>query len=511
MSGAVSNQHRGGDRVAALKHELREQRLLGSVRSLLSWDEETNLPSGATENRALQTALLARLQHERRIAPAFTELVTELAASSGLDEDTAVLARESFREVSQAQKLPSALVERLAFVSSQTHAAWVAARKNDDFGGVLPQLTELISLVREYGSALDSAAPYDALLDLYEPGLTAAEVERLFSELRPPLQALLDRVTTAQESSGLPEIDPSLISLLNLPNQEVLCRALAEAIGFSFEHGRLDTSHHPFCQESGPTDVRLTIRYGESEPFRAIYALLHEAGHGLYEQGFLPQYWFSPLAEACSLGMHESQSLFWENLIGRSRPFMGYLLQLCATRLSDQKGASNLAGGVDENALYRAVNRVQRSLIRVEADEVSYSLHVMVRFDLERKLISGSLAPKDLPEAWNQSYRDYIGAVAPSDQDGVLQDIHWYIGSFGYFPTYVLGRLYAAELHGAMEADIGSLDPLVAGGNFAPILSWLRTKVHRHGKRYPADVLMKSILGRPAGAAAMVKYLESKF
>lgn len=496
-------------RINALKAELREQRLLGSVRSLLSWDEETNLPAGAADNRARQSALLARLAHERRTAPEYVRLVTELHDATGHDEDGAVLVRESFREVRQALKLPAALVERLALVSSQTHAAWIEARRDNDFQRVLPHLTELVSLSREYGAALDADKPYDALLDLYEPELTAAEVERLFGELHPPLRALLDRLTDGTNRAA-PEVPAAVRAVLGLRNQERLCKTLAEAIGFDFRCGRLDTSHHPFCQEIGPTDVRLTIRYGEDDPFRAIYALLHEAGHGLYEQGFDPAHWHGPLAEACSLGMHESQSLFWENLVGRSRPFLEYLLRLCRELFGGEPAAAALAG-VDTEALFQGVNRVERSLIRVEADEVSYSLHVMVRFELERRLFSGALAVRDLPEAWNVSYRDYIGASSPTDRDGVLQDIHWYIGSFGYFPTYVLGRLYAAELHGAMEQQLGPLDERVSRGEFGAILGWLRTAVHRHGKRYPAGRLMHSILGRPASAGAMIGYLERKF
>lgn len=479
--------------------ELRELRLLSSVRMLLSWDEETYLPSGAAPNRAEQLALLARLVHERRTSSAHRDLVSSLAERSDLGADSHAIIREAKREIAQAVSIPASLVDALARTASETHAAWLSARRQNSMEPVIEPLSRLVRLTREHGSALNPARAYDGLLDLYEPGLSEPEVERLFGELRAPLTDLLER------SAGLgAEIPGSIVRTLTRPRQEVLCRTLAERIGFDFTRGRLDVSNHPFCQEIGPTDIRLTVRYDESDPFRAIFALLHEAGHGLYEQGFDEAHWYGPLAEACSLGAHESQSLFWENIIGRSRAFAGYLADVIAELFPD-------AGPrLDEAAIFSSANRIRRSLTRVEADEVSYALHVMVRFEIERALMNGDLEVTGIPGAWNDLYRSHIG-IAPEDPlSGPLQDIHWYIGSFGYFPTYVLGRIYAAELAGALSGAVGPLDLLVRDGRFGPILEWLRENVHRHGKRFTAAELLGRILGREPSARAMLDYLETK-
>lgn len=489
-----------------LVSRMREAELLGSCASLLSWDEQTHLPPRGAEHRANQLALLAGLTHERKTNPRIGELLDELEAA-GCDpdpeSDQAVNVREIRRSYQRAVKLPKQLVEELSRTTSLAQQAWVEAKKNADFPAFLPWLTRIVALKREEAAALGSASgvPYDALLDDYEPGMTAAEVAAVFQPLREELVRLVAQIQ--QTGRQL----PVEIVQRHYPRQgqRVLAESAARCIGFSFEAGRLDESPHPFCSGIGPGDCRLTTRFHDHHFNAAFFGVLHEAGHGIYEQGLRTDAFGLPMGQACSLGIHESQSRMWENFVGRSRSFWEYFYR------SAQQAFPAALGDVSLDDFYRAINDVRPSFIRVEADEVTYNLHIMLRFELEQHLLSGQLVPADVPGAWNELVGKFLGIQPHNDAVGCLQDIHWSGGLIGYFPTYALGNMYAAQFFESAQAELGSLHDMFRQGDFQPLKAWLNEKIHRHGKRYPAAQLVRVVTGRPLSAEPLVNHLRNKF
>ena len=492
----------------SLLRELREIGTLSSVSSLLSWDEQTHLPRRGAAHRANQAAMLASMAHARLTSPRVGDLLSAAegaltSAERAGDGDAAANLRETRRLYERARKLPPDLVEELSRTEVLAQQAWTGARERSDFGAFEPWLAKTIALKRRQADCLGYAAtgdPYDALLDEYEPGETAAGIRRVFESLRGPLVELIDAI--AQSSRRAP-VD-LLARHYPAAAQEQFARETAKAVGFDFEAGRLDVSVHPFCSDLGPGDVRITTRYREDDFGDAFFGVLHETGHALYEQGLPAGHFGTPLGAAVSLGIHESQSRLWENFVGRSRAFWKW----CLPRAKRAFPAA--LGNVRDDEWYFAVNDVRPSFIRTEADEATYNLHVLLRFELERAMLAGELAARDVPPAWNEKMRQYLGITPPDDARGCLQDIHWSGGSVGYFPTYTLGNLYAAQFFEKARAALGDLDAMLAAGEFAPLLGWLRGTVHRHGKRYTARRLVKQVTGSDLRAEPLLRHLRAK-
>jgi carboxypeptidase Taq len=498
-----------------------EAATLHSVSSLLYWDQETYMPAGAAAARADQLSLMAGLLHERHTSPRIGELLAACEADPALvgraSSPSAANIREMRRDYDLATKLPRALVTELAKVASQSQEAWKTARADSNFALFAPWLTRMLDLSRRKAECLGvppgpdgrAGEPYDALLDLHEPGLTARHVESIFTPLRSHLTDLVGRVASSR--TRVPAkwlrvaVDPA--------RQHAFGLQVLAAMGFDLEAGRLDTTTHPFCDGIGPGDTRLTTRYRGEAFTDALYGTMHEAGHGLYEQGLpkrrvngRPGFYGQPLAEAASFGLHESQSRLWENFVGRSREFWTWALPRA------NRAFGKALAGCRVSDLYAAVNRVTPSFVRVEADETTYNLHVMIRFELERALLANDLPVKDLPAEWRRRYKDYLGVEVPSDDGRLnhLQDVHWSAGLFGYFPTYTLGNLYAAQFWEQIEQDVPDLRRQLSRGEFLPLRDWLRDRIHRHGRRYRAVELCRRITGRGLSSDPLKRHLTGK-
>jgi carboxypeptidase Taq len=488
----------------ALIRELREISLLGSVGSVLGWDERTQMPPAGAEHRAAQSSLLARMIHERFTSPRVDELLREVETSDLVrdpESDPAVNARETRRSYDRARKLPSSLVEEMSRVAVLAQQAWGDARAKSDYAAFEPWLRKTLDLKRQEARCVGYKADmYDALLDEFEPGETAASLRKTFAGLRVPLVDLIGKIVGSGRVAPIEILERSYPPEM----QAKLARTVAQAVGFNFDAGRLDVSLHPFCTGLGPGDTRMTTRYNPRYIVDSFFGVLHETGHGLYDQGLPAQHFGTPRGEAISLGIHESQSRMWENFVGRSRSFWTHFLP--QTRASFPQAFE----GVTEDDWYFAVNDVRPSLIRTEADEATYNLHIMLRFELEQSLLNDDLSTKDLPAAWNQKMREYLGLTPPDDANGCLQDIHWSGGAIGYFPTYTLGNLYAAQFFEQARKDLGDLDSQFARGDFAPLLGWLRQNIHRHGKRYRAGDLVRRVTGQALSAEPLLRHLRAK-
>jgi carboxypeptidase Taq len=482
----------------------RQAALLDCVVALLDWDEHTMMPEAAGDYRAEQTATVSRLAHERWIDRQFGQELAELAQGPMVaDPDAAeavnIVRLRRYQE--RRARLPANLVEELTRASVLGQQAWRDARRQNDFGVLCPQLERVFSLKREQADLLGFPhTRYDALLDDYEPETLTAEVSRVLAGLR---EELVPLVAAVRESRRRP--DASILArTFPAAAQESFGRAAAQAIGFDFTRGRLDVTIHPFCTTLGPHDCRITTRYNERHFNEAFFGILHEAGHGIYEQGLPPEQFGLPLGQAASLGVHESQSRLWENMVGRSAAFWRHYFP------EAQRHFPEALGDVSVEAFHFAVNEVRPSLVRIEADEVTYNLHILIRFELETALVAGDLAVADLPGAWAERYEKYLGIRPANDVEGVLQDIHWPSGLIGYFSTYTLGNLYAAQIMTQADADLGGLDDLLARGQFQPLRDWLRTQVHQHGQRYRGPQLVERITRRPLTHAPLIAYLRRK-
>ncbi len=488
----------------ALSARLREIGTLQSVQATLSWDQETMMPAAAAEFRGEEMALLSSLIHGKATDPALGDLMEAAGEQAEAREDETLRAelREIRRDYENACKLPTELVSELALAGTRGLTAWKHARAESRFEVFRPHLEGLMDLNRRKAARLldgKGGVPYDALLDEFEPGLKSARLEELFTPLRRDLVPLIEELTVAPDRP-----DPAMHSVpVPVDLQARFSREVAEAIGYDFNAGRLDVSTHPFTEGLAPGDTRITSRFQEAPFADGLGSTMHEAGHALYEQG-LPKKEFHgrPLSQAVSLGIHESQSRLWENQVGRSRPFWTWALPKASEILG--------LGALDLDQVYRAMNIVTPSLIRVESDEATYNLHIMLRFDLERAMLHGDLKPADLPGAWNDRVRSDLGLTVPDDARGCLQDIHWSMGAIGYFPTYTLGNLYSAQIWEALRVDLPELDRQMASGEFQPLLSWLRDKIHRHGRRWQAEELGRRVTGKSLGHEPLMRYLGSK-
>lgn len=489
-----------------LLQEVRKTALLESCSSLLGWDEQTYMPSGGAEHRSQQQSLLAGMVHERATSSRIGELLAAVERSNVVADPVSPAAanvREIRRDYDRATKLPRRLVEELSRVSSLAQQAWIEARKKSDFPHFLRWLEQIVSLKREEAAAIGfgNGVPYDALLDQFEPGTTTAEVKRLFG----PLQDDLVKLIAAISSSGKRPDRSILTRNYPVESQRRFSIDAAKQIGFDFDAGRLDETAHPFCSGIGPGDCRLTTRYNSHHFPGAFFGTLHEAGHGIYDQGLDRAAFGSPLGSAVSLGIHESQSRMWENFVGRSRAFWRHFFPKA------QQAFPEALRDVTLEAFYAAINDVEASFIRVEADEATYNLHILLRFDIEQQLVAGDLAPRDVPGVWNDTFRRYFNLTPPTDALGCLQDIHWSFGGIGYFPTYTLGNMNAAQLFIAARRDLGDLDAAFARGEFQPLKEWLNAKIHRRGKLLRASRLVEDVTGSPLSHRPLMQHLHAKF
>jgi carboxypeptidase Taq len=479
-------------------HQLADVDRMGS---LLSWDQQTLMPRHGAEARARAVATLRVIRHHLLTDPHLGELLDE-ARAADLGPHRAAMVRVLSHTRGRAVRLPDDLVRRLAVAGSRGQAVWEEARAARDWELFRPCLEEMVALKREQADLLGhDGEAYDALMDAFEPGMRTARVEPLFTALADELQTLLRAIAAAG-----PPSEPHFAGRhFSDGVQWDFTMRLLRDIGFDLEAGRQDRSAHPFTTTIALHDIRLTTRIDESDPFSAISSTMHEAGHGLYDQGFDPDYEDTPIAEAPSLGLHESQSRLWENLVGRSRPFWEHYTPVMREMFGDA-----MAGATADD-VYREVNRVQPSLIRVEADEVTYNLHVMIRFGLELALLRGQLEVADLPGEWDAAYERRLGVRPPHVGVGVLQDVHWSTGSFGYFPTYTLGNLYSAILWERISADLPDIDGQLGRAEFAPLLEWLRSHIHRAGYLHEGDDLIHQVTGSRLGHAPFMRYLWAKF
>lgn len=474
----------------------RETQALAHIAGRLEWDQETMMPRGAAPQRGEECAAIATVLHARRIDPKVTEWLSALDESD-LGATQQAQLRHIRRSHDRNRKVPAALAARIARVTSEGQGIWAEARSEDDVAAFTPVLAEIIALRREEAEALAEGGDlYDALLADYEPGTTGAELEAMFGALRPELSALRGAVRAA-------DAPPALSGTFDEAAQMKLTRKLAKTFGYDMTHGRVDKAVHPFSSGGG-LDVRITTRTNAQDPFNCFYSTIHEVGHAAYEQNIHRDYLLTPLGEGVSMGVHESQSRIYENQIGRSRAFTGWLY-------GEMRDAFGDFGIADEDTFYACVNRVSDGYIRTEADELQYNLHVLLRFDLERALISGDLQVANLEAAWNDRFEADFGFAVDTPANGVLQDVHWSVGLFGYFPTYTLGNVYAGCLHEAMRVAVPDLDSQLAQGDTSGATTWLRDHVQTHGGLYePRDVIARARGAEPS-EAPLLAYLKEKF
>jgi len=488
-----------------LIEKIKEVALIGSVESLLGWDEQCYLPRGGAEHRANQSAYMSGLFHKKFIDPRIGELLGELENSDLMKDelsDEAVNIREIKYDYDKAVKIPQKLVEELSHTTSMAHGVWAKARNENDFPSFLPYLEKIIKLVKEKAECLGyKKEAYDALLDNYEPGATVDSIGKVFAGFRDDLVALVKAIGDSSQKPDVSIVEREYA----VDRQEMFGRSAAAAIGYNFDTGRLDITAHPFTTEIGPGDVRITTRYNPKHLGQALFGTLHESGHGMYEQGLPVEHFGTPRGESISLGIHESQSRLWENQVGRGKPFWKHFFPRA------QQMFHEALGGVKFDDFYFAINDVRPSLIRVEADEVTYNLHIILRFEMEHALISGDLAAKDAPGAWNDKFKQFFDLTPPTDAEGVMQDVHWSAGYFGYFPTYSLGNLYSAQFYAKAKEDIPDLEKQFEIGQFGALKKWLNENIHSHGRRYRAEKLAEVVTGQPLTPKPLMDYLKAKY
>lgn len=475
----------------------RETEALAQVAGRLGWDQETMMPRGAAEQRGEENAAMEAMLHGRRTDPKIGDWIAKAQAPDAAGARMVELIRRDFERTAA---VPVRLAAEIARVTSVAQGIWAEARAKDDVAHFLPVLTEVIRLTREKGAALVAGGfgsdAYDAILDDYEPGATAASIGQMFDRMRPRLVALREAVLGAAQPKPLSGTFPRAAQL-------ELSRKMAGAFGYDWGRGRLDLAVHPFCSGSG-NDVRITTRVSESDPLNCLYSTIHETGHATYEQAVDQAYLLTPIGRGASMGVHESQSRIYENQLGRSRAFTGWVFD-------QMQAAFGAAGAADADAFYATVNRVTPGYIRTESDEVQYNLHIMMRFDLERQLIAGTLAPADLEAAWNDRFKADFGVAVDRPANGMLQDVHWSVGLFGYFPTYALGNVYAGCLNQAMRADLPDLDASLAKGDASAAADWLAGKLRRFGAlRSPAETVHHACGFAPT-EGPLLDYLDAKF
>lgn len=494
-------QKSSADLYAAYKETTQKAADLNNASAVLGWDQEVYMPAKGFEVRGRQLATLASLAHEMLTSEAYGNQLQELAGRGDLADDEKRNVELSLEDYNKNKKLSAAFVEAITQQTSASYNAWIQSRKENKFSIYAPELDKMIQLKKQQASMYGyESNPYDALLDEYEKGASVALLDRVFGDVKQQLPVLLDKIKTAQQ------VDDSFF-LCNYPKQAQwdFSMDVLHAMGYDFEAGRQDMSEHPFTTSFAPTDVRVTTRVDENNYSSLLWSSIHEGGHALYEQGLPIEQYGLPLGAAASLGIHESQSRLWENNVGRGKQFWHHfypkLQQYFPQQLND----------VTVEAFYKGMNKVEPSLIRTEADEVTYHFHVMIRYEIEKGLMNGDLFTEDLPEAWNGLYNKYLGVSAQDDKTGVLQDVHWAHGSFGYFPTYSLGSFYAAQFYLQAVKEMPTLADDIANGRLLGLREWLRGKVHQYGRRYTSEELCKQITGTGLDFKVFMQYAHEKY
>lgn len=476
---------------------------LVEISAILHWDQNTYMPQAAAENRARQTTLIEEMVTNKWNEPELKSLIEGIDDAALNDEEKAMM-RNIRRATRYYFNVPKKTILSFAETTTKAFSVWQEARANNDFKAFRPYLTEIVAMKREIAGYLGyKKNPYDALLDLYEPGLTSIECEKVFSYLQPRITSLLKRIVSSKEYRK-PISFMKGSHVYDEAHQRELTTFLLNRMTYPGAEGRLDVSAHPFTTTLGAYDVRITTNYHEDDVRSAFASTIHEAGHGLYELGVDRAYDHTPFAGGVSLAVHESQSRFWENQVGRSYEFSKFMKPL----LESMFPKAFISTTVDEWVKY--VNYVQPGLIRIEADEVTYNLHIILRFEMESALINGTIDVKDVPDAWNQKMEKYLGIIPPNDAKGCLQDVHWSYGDMGYFPTYCLGTLFAAQFTNKMEKDM-NLGELIAAGDLAPIRQWLRDKIHIYGSRFMPEEIITKVTGEPLNPKYFIDYLEKKY
>src|ERR1700686_4290501 len=493
------------DSLERLKAILAEVTDLSRSAAVLEWDQETYMPPRGVAARSDQLSTLLRLSHVRFTADEVGDLLSKLedeTADRPFDSYEASLVRVTRRDYEQERKLPPELVAEAARASSTARPLWEKARREADFTIFAPALEKNVELNRQIADALGySERPYDALLDRYEPGLTTDQLETIFAELKRAIVPLVADIARHADAVD----DRMLYRGFDPATQLKYALDLVAKLGYDLERGRQDISTHPFSPSFGPGDVRITTRVSRDFFNECLFGSIHESGHAMYNQGIGDDVDRTPLWGGASPGVHESQSRLWENLVGRSLPFWKHFFPSLRNAFPEP------LKGIDDESFFRAVNKSYPSLIRVEADEVTYNMHVLLRFELENELLEGTLKVMDLPEAWNQRVKAYLGINVPNDREGVLQDIHWTSASFGIFPGYTLGNLIGAQLMAKARVDMPDLDAQFEAGQFAPLLGWLHRNVHRHGRKFTPNELLERATGKPLTAAPWIAYVRQKF
>jgi carboxypeptidase Taq len=488
-----------------LKNKLQEMYHLGSALAVLNWDQETYMPPKGALQRAMTIANLSGILHEKFTSKVFESLLKkskELLDDEKLDSSEAAIVREIWREFERQKRLPVEFVKEMAQVCSEGHNIWIEAKKKSDFKIFLPKLKRIVELKRREAELVGyKKSPYDALLDSYEPHATAEEVSITLAELKDFLVPFLQKIRESKV-----KIDSNMLKgNFSVEKQRKFNEEVAKKIGYDFEAGRLDVSEHPFSTGFHPQDARITTRFKKDDLLDSLFGTIHETGHALYEQGLLTENFGTPLGESISLGIHESQSRMWENIVGKSLLFWKYFHPILQKKFPKPFAKIN----VDE--FYRVINHVEPSLIRIESDEVTYNLHIILRFEIEKDLVEGTIEVENLPEIWNAKVKEYLGIEVPNDASGVLQDVHWSGGGIGYFPTYTLGNLYSAQFWSAAKKGIINLEDEISHGEFSHLREWLRKNIHMHGKIYTADQLVREVTGEPLSSRYFVDYIKEKF
>jgi len=494
------------DAYSELIQKLKKIATLGSCGSVLGWEERTYMPRGGSEHRAAQLSLLAGMEHEMSVDPRIGELLAAIEGSDLVkdpDSPEAANIREIRFRYDRDTKLPTDLVEEKAKVTTLAQGKWVEARKKSDFKAFLPWLEKVVDLTIKVAECYGfKDEPYDALLEGYEPGMTTKEVAEVFGKLRPELVELNKKIAHAPKKP-----DKSIVErVYDKDLQKVFGESVAATMGFDFNEGRLDVTTHPFCSGFGPGDTRITTRYNPHRLNDALFGIMHEAGHALYEMGIDKKNHFGePIGGSSSLAIHESQSRMWENQVGRSKDFWVYFFPQA------QRIFRDALNGVKLDDFYGAINYSEPSYIRVEADEATYNLHIMLRFELERALVKRDLKPADVAGEWNKRFKEYVGVEVDTDAHGCLQDVHWSAGLIGYFPTYCLGNLYSAQFFAKAKKDMPDLPEQMQRGNLKPLLDWLRKNIHQHGSRYRARQLGERVTGQPLSHVPLMDYMKAKY
>ena len=490
------------EKLEQLKERLGEVADIGRAANVLGWDQQVNMPPGGNEARGQQLATLSKIAQEKFITDEVGSLIDDLKQEfDGADTDEAALVRVAARNYDKARRVPPSFIAEQAIVTSRAFEAWVEARSKSDFSIFRPHLEKVVELVHKYVSFFPTGDhPYDTLLDDFEPGMKTAEVKEIFDGLRPKQVKLIKGIAASRQVK-----DDFLFKKYNEKKLNDFGVDVITRFGYDWSRGRQDKAPHPFQESFSVNDVRITTRYEVENPLAMLFSTMHEAGHALYEQGVNPSYERTPLAGGTSLAVHESQSRMWENLVGRSLAFWEHFYP------AFKKTFSSHLDGVSLKSFYKAINKVEPSLIRVNADEATYNLHIMLRLELEIGMVEGTLAVKDLPEIWNAKMHEYLGITPPDDASGVLQDIHWSGGAIGYFSTYALGNLVSAQLWEKINKDIRNLDDQIRKGDFSELLAWLRKNVHQHGQKYEPQTLVESVTGSRISPQPYVRYLTKKY